>query len=85
MANYKLHLEGSNKTKNKFNLPLPKGGWIHSSRNYYVTKGNILHAECRTMNDAWITNDVIFNINDDLNNHDGIIVGNSNFIYNDFL
>lgn len=67
----------------KFNLPLPKGGWIHSSRKYYVTKGNILHAECRRMNGDWLTNDVIFNINDDLNNDDGRIVGNSNFVYNE--
>ena len=67
----------------KFNLPLPKGGWIHSSRNYYVTKGNILHAECRSMNGSWITNDIIFNINDDLNNNDGRIVGNTLFIYNE--
>lgn len=67
----------------KFNLPLPKGGWIHSSRNYYVTKGNILHAECRRMNGSWNTNDVMFNINDDLNNDDGRIVGNTTFIYNE--
>ena len=67
----------------KFNLPLPKGGWIDSSRKYYVTKGNILHAECRSMNGSWITNDVIFNINDDLNNDDGRIVGNNKFIYNE--
>ena len=67
----------------KFNLPLPKGGWIHSSRNYYVTKGNILHAECKRMNGSWNTNDVMFNINDDLNNDDGKIIGNSTFIYNE--
>jgi mannosyltransferase OCH1-like enzyme len=67
----------------KFNLPLPKGGWIHSSRNYYVTKGNILHAECRRMNGSWNKNDVMFNINDDLNNDDGRIVGNTTFIYNE--
>ena len=67
----------------KFSLPLPKGGWIHSSRNYYVRNGNILHAECRRMNGSWNTNDVIFNINDDLNNDDGRIVGNTSFFYNE--
>ena len=67
----------------KFSLPLPKGGWIHSSRNYYVRNGNILHAECRRMNGSWNTNDVIFNINDDLNNDDGRIVGNTSFLYNE--
>jgi mannosyltransferase OCH1-like enzyme len=66
----------------KFNLPLPKGSWINSSRNYYIINGNILHAECRRMNGEWSTNDVIFNINDELNNDDGRIVGNSNFVYN---
>jgi mannosyltransferase OCH1-like enzyme len=67
----------------KFNLPLPKGGWIDSSRKYYVTNGNILHVECRSMNGSWITNDVMFNINDDLNNDDGRIIGNTTFIYNE--
>ena len=66
----------------KFNLPLPKGSWINSSRNYYIINGNVLHTECRRMNGEWLTNDVIFNINDDLNNDDGRIVGNTNFVYN---
>jgi hypothetical protein len=35
------------------------------------------------MNGSWNTNDVIFNINDDLNNDDGQIVGNNNFVYNE--
>ena len=63
-----------------FNLPLPKGGWIDSAKNYYVTNGNILHAECRSMNGSWITNNVRFYINDDLSNINGKIVGNTNFI-----
>ena len=34
MANYKLHLEGSKKTKNKFNLPLPICGKISTGIEY---------------------------------------------------
>jgi len=67
----------------KFNLPLPKGAWIHSSRNYYVTKGNVLHTECKRKNGSWNTNNVVFHINDDLSNDNGQIVGNSNFVYNE--
>ena len=56
------------------NLPLPKGGWIHSSRNYYVTNGNMLNADCKNMNGAWITNYFMFNNTDELNNHDGKLI-----------
>jgi mannosyltransferase OCH1-like enzyme len=65
----------------KFNLPLPKGGWIDTARNYYVTNGNILHAECRAISGSWVTNNVKFYINDMLDNMDGKLIGNTNFIY----
>ena len=59
------------------NFPLPKGGWINSSRNYYV-EYNILHAECKTISGSWIKSEIAFYIEDEINNLNGKLINNNN-------
>lgn len=66
--------------KYNFHLPLPKGAWMNSSRNYSVS-GNILKAECRAMNGEWIKNETIFTIGDELDNRNGNLKNNTEFEY----
>jgi len=50
---------------------LPKGSWIHSSRNYKVID-NILFAELRDNNGNWIKNKIALDINSEYNNCNGL-------------
>jgi mannosyltransferase OCH1-like enzyme len=67
--------------KYNFNLPLPSGGWMNSSRNYSVIRGNILKAECRGLNGEWVNNEIVFSLGDVLDNRDGKLVNNTEFEY----
>lgn len=51
---------------------LPKGSWIHSSKDYSM-KGNILTVECADYNGIWIKNNVIISPGVEYYNENGII------------
>jgi mannosyltransferase OCH1-like enzyme len=59
-----------------FDLPIPKGNWIDSSRNYYVNK-NILYTECKSFSGEWINNEIYFSPGDHLTNINGYINNNT--------
>ena len=56
--------------KNINELPLPKGNWIESARNYYI-KDNILFAELKNRNGIYILNSCYFDNNDTFQNING--------------
>jgi mannosyltransferase OCH1-like enzyme len=73
--------------KYDFNLPLPKGSWINSSRKYYVSNGNILNAECivnsfGNMFEKWVKNRIQFSFGDVLSVSNGKIINNKPLNYN---
>jgi len=57
-------------TKKYFGLP--KGSWIHSSRNYSM-KGNVITVECANYSGNWIKNDVIIAPGVEYFNENGIM------------
>ena len=63
-----------------FDLPLPRGNWIDSSRNYFV-KDNILKAECRNNSGNWVKNNIKFSVGDFIINNNGNLINNTNIEY----
>jgi mannosyltransferase OCH1-like enzyme len=60
------------------NLPMPKGSWIDSARNYSVKKGNVLEAQLLNTESKWINNSVKFSLGDILINDNGRLKGATN-------
>ena len=60
------------------NLPMPKGSWIDSARNYSVKKGNVLEAQILNKEGKWINNSVKFSLGDILFNDNGRLKGSTN-------
>jgi mannosyltransferase OCH1-like enzyme len=63
-----------------FDLPIPSGNWIESSRDFSV-KDNILKTECRNNSGDWIKNSIKFSVGDFIINDNGILINNSNIDY----
>ena len=61
--------------KNSYELPLPGGSWIHSSRDYSV-KNNTLYTHCRTIDGRWLYNEHKFLVGDMFENINGKLVPN---------
>jgi hypothetical protein len=60
------------------NLPMPKGSWIDSARNYSVKKGNILEADLLNTEGKWTSNSIQFSFGDILINDNGRLKGATN-------
>ncbi len=58
------------------NLPLPKGTWINSSRNFRI-KYNTLYAECKNINGKWNKTNIVFYVEDEISNMNGKLVSSS--------
>ena len=59
------------------NLPMPKGSWIDSARNYIVKKGNVLEAQILNREGKWVNNSVKFVLGDILFNDNGTLKGST--------
>jgi mannosyltransferase OCH1-like enzyme len=60
------------------NLPMPKGSWIDSARNYSVKKGNVLEADLLNTEGKWVGNSILFSLGDILINDNGRLKGATN-------
>lgn len=60
------------------NLPMPKGSWIDSARNYIVKNGNVLEAQILNREGKWINNSLKFSLGDILFNDNGRLKGSTN-------
>jgi mannosyltransferase OCH1-like enzyme len=79
-GNYNINNIKIKLIKHSLDLPIPKGRWEYSSRNFSV-KNNILTAECESTSGEWIQNKIKFSVGDNIENLDGKLVNNTHFEY----
>lgn len=61
-------------------LPLPKGNWYESCKDTTV-HGNILKTRAKRIDDSYKDNVITFHPGDQLQNHDGKLIGHQSFEY----
>ena len=54
-----------------YNLPIPKGSWIETARNYFVENGNTLIAELKNYEGIFVSDSIKFNLTDIISNING--------------
>jgi len=64
-----------------FNLPPPQGSWRLDARDFKITEGNLLTANIRNNRGKIVLNKIRFLPKDNIISNNGVLVGNSNFVY----